>query len=394
MQVICIVNNKTILWNQNITSIGDGAFSDCSNLTSIKVSITDKALFLSNHIAAQIKKAIGKNVQLIDEEGNEITHFVIPDDVTSIYAGAFSNCRGLTSITMGRGVTSIGENAFEGCSNLTDLIISDMAAWCSVSLYYDRSHRFNIESHPLWNNRTHHIYLDGQEVIDLKIPEGVASIGDYVFYGCQNLKSVSIPKSVTSIGEEAFHGCFRLETVNISNLEAWCRISFCSNPLSYAHRLFMNGAEITNLIIPEDVTNIGSYAFLGCSQITSITIPGSVTSIGQEAFSGMTALDHVYCYAKNLPSTGADVFKDSNTEYVGTLHIPEASLRDYSITDPWRNFKNIVALTGEELPVSEIRDDLSSTRQFYTLDGKPAGKGQKGVQIVWSGGKSKKVLVK
>ena len=176
---------------------------------------------------------------------DEITY-----SVTRIGNYAFRGCTGLTSVTIPNSVTSIGENAFYNCSGLTSVTIGN----------------------------------------------SVTSIGDYAFDGCSGLTAVTIPNSVTSIGLQAFSGCSGLTKVNVTDIAAWCNIAFgsnLSNPLTYAMHLFVNGVEVTDLVIPDGVTSIGNSAFSGCSSLTSVTIPGSVTSIGSGAFfdcSGLTTV--------------------------------------------------------------------------------------------------------
>lgn len=101
-----------------------------------------------------------------------------------------------------------------------------------------------------------------------------------------------------------------MTSVNITDLDAWCKISFFddfSNPLYYAHHLFLNGAEIKDLVIPNTVTALGNYTFCGCSRLTSITIPNSLASIGNGSFSGCSGLTSV-TIPNSVTSIGSSAF--------------------------------------------------------------------------------------
>lgn len=112
----------------------------------------------------------------------------------------------------------------------------------------------------------------------------VTGIEKETFYMNSKIVSVSIPSSIKKIGEYAFRMCDGLTSVYIDDLVAWCNISFAnndSNPLSYAHHLYLNGEEIKDLVIPDGMTKIKDYVFDGGSSLTSIIIPDGVTTIGE-----------------------------------------------------------------------------------------------------------------
>ena len=130
-------------------------------------------------------------------------------------------------------------------------------------------------------------FYNARNLKSIAIPDSITSIGSHSFYACSALTEAKIPGSVDYIGNGAFFGCDALGAVRISDITKWCNVTFAShssNPVYYAKKLYVNGELLTNLVIPEGVTEIKDYAFAGCSQITRLNIPASVTSIGEGAF--------------------------------------------------------------------------------------------------------------
>ncbi len=119
------------------------------------------------------------------------------------------------------------------------------------------------------------------------IEEGITRIGRAAFCGFNDLREVYIPKTVTSIGEIVFYYCENLSAVYIEDLTAWCNIDFAdanSNPLFYGTMLVYNGNSVHHLIIPEGVKIIKKYAFLTIKYVNALTIPDSVEIIEEHAF--------------------------------------------------------------------------------------------------------------
>ena len=317
-----------------VTNIGGYAFSNCSGLTSITIP---------NSVTS-----IG-NGAFVDCSG--LTSVTIPNSVTSIGDNAFYRCSGLTSVTIGNSVTSMGDYAFGFCSGLTSITIpnsvtsiGDNAFWnCNglTAVYISDVAawcKIDFKNNPLTNYRAH-LYLNGEEITGaLVLPNSVTSIGNYAFYNCSGMTSVTIPNSVTSIGDDAFYGCSGLTSITIGN-----------SVTSIGRYAFSGCSGLTSVTIPNSVTSMGNYAFSQCSNLTSVSIGASeisTSSIGDRAFSSCQELTDVYCYGKLGKMTFAYIFDDSYIEYA-TLHVPAEYINDYKSREPWKNFKSIVALDGE-----------------------------------------------
>ena len=280
-------------------------------------------LLYAGMIAYKYKGTMATGTKITLEEGtlgigesafegcSGLTSITIPNSVTSIGYSAFSGCSGLTSITIPSSVTIIGSSAFRGCSGLTKAEFASIESLFKIKFGDD-------SSNPLYYAK--HLYINGQEVTDVVIPNSVTSIGSYAFRGCSGLTSVTIPSSVTSIGQGAFSYCSGLKSVTIPNsvtsignqafyncsgltsvtLNANYIVSKTYSSSSNLGTIF--GTQVKEYVLGDDVKGIGNQAFYKCSGLTSITIPNSVTSIGNQAFSGCSGLTSVTLNAKYIVS--------------------------------------------------------------------------------------------
>ena len=295
---------------ESVTSIGNYAFKGCSKLATViwnakkcnDISSSDTPFYYYHSSSSdnfdlrkQIKSfTFGDNVESIPASFcsgmSNLTTITIPNSVTSIGNYAFYDCSSLTSLTIGESVTSIGSYAFKGCSKLATVIwnakkINDFSSSNTPFYHYYSSISSISDNFDL-----------RQQITSFTFGDNVESIPAYLCSGMSNLTSITISNSVTSIGAYAFRDCSSLTSVNISDLTAWLNIIFgnaYSNPLYYAHNLYLNETLVTDLIVPNSINIIERFAFYNCSSLTSVTIPNSVTSIGSGAFYDCSSLTSI-----------------------------------------------------------------------------------------------------
>ena len=288
--------------------------------------------------------------------------------VTSIGEGAFFCCDKVLSASLPNSIQFIGKNAFWGCHSLDSIAIPELVTTIEPGVFADCPSLRRVilpeEITSIGNSSFNCCYsLDS-----LILPHALETIEDWVFTDCKKLSRVVIPQSLKHVGKGAFAGCSSLMSVEISDLSSWCNISFSdmsANPLCISKILVLNGEEITDLVIPEDVSFIGNYAFYPCSNLTSLTIGSQVSDIGQGAFGNCSNITSVTCYPRKVPQTGRNVFNNDAVENA-TLYVVGSAVSAYQETDPWRNFKEIVGLDIPKHQLSYYVDD--ELYRSYTLE--------------------------
>ena len=366
----CVNGRGIITFDNDITTIGEYAFYNCANLTSIRMpksvnKIKDYAFYNSGLTNIEMPN----NVTEIATRAfclTDIVNLIIPDSVTTIGGYAFSGCTSLASVTIGNGVSSIEDEAFCRCTSLTSITIPDSVTSIgdyaffecdsltsvtipdSVTSIGDQAFSYcdSLTSITIPDNVTsigYGAFVFCDSLTSVTIGNNVTSIGDYAFFECDSLTSVTIGNGVTSIGYNAFLDCNSLKRVDISDLSAWCKISFgdsSANPLCNGAKLYLNGSELTNMTIPSDITEIKQYAFSDCTSLTSVTIGNSVTSIGYSAFYSCDSLTIVYCKPTTPPTGGSSMFDSSASGR--TIYVPRNSVSAYKSASGWSDYKNYI----------------------------------------------------
>ncbi len=341
---------KSIIVNENTMFINRGVFFDCSNLNKLTIPfIGSKEGSKNEHIGYLFGISEPEKNSRITSNLKQI----IITKATDIPSYAFYNCSSLTNIEIPDGVTSIGSDAFSGCSSLNYNTFGGclyLGNEDNPYLVLIKAANKDIDSFQIHKETSiicNKALIGCTNIVTINIPQKVLSIGDNAFANITNLKNIVLSNGVKSMGTFAFSSDENLENVYYNGtIEDWCKISFgnaYSNPMSYATHIYMfdgsrgykevteivvpetiseicnhqfeGFSRVTNLVIPNSVTSIGDYAFFGCDSLTSIEIPNSVTRIGNSAFSTCINLTYVML-SDNIEYFGNDVFKNcTNIKY-------------------------------------------------------------------------------
>lgn len=314
---------------------------------------------------------------------NQLTSIVIPGNVKEVGEYAFYGCTALTSVTvLAENAPTLGENAFFCNADETAIMIPSLTAikvlegsvakykgaenWNTyaakieaavltavpytatakiprfeelqyfVGAEYVFSHTYDDETFKGEVVYVGQVTEFGNYCLQwtsalrsIVVPDGVTKLGFQAFYACQNMTNISLPTTLQNIGDIsglAFEYCSALENGHfvIKDLKWWCSLDIkgiYSNPVYYAKHIYdAEGNEITNLVIPDDVTSVGGYTFARCEGLQSVTFHDNVTYIGSNAFAYCTGLTTV-SLPKNMKKLEEYAF--SRCSHLQTVTIPE-----------------------------------------------------------------------
>ena len=340
----------SVLIPSGVITIDSNAFSGCTRLTSVSIpssvtSIGGSAFYGCTGIVSFLVDAANPNYSssddvLFDKPQTSLIKFsagksgayTIPSSVITIGSDAFSDCTGLSSVSISSGVTNIGVGAFARCTGLTGIsipasvtYIGDYAFFgCTglVSFSVDAANRnYSSLDGVLFNKpQTSLIKFPAGKSGAYTIPADVTTIGFQAFFGCTGLVSLSvdaanpnyssldgvlfnklqtlliqypagksgaytIPASVTTIGIGAFYRCTGLVSLSVDaanpNYSSLDGVVFNKLQTSLIQCPAGRSGAYT---IPSGVTSIGNYAFYGCTELTSVTFTENAPTLGSSVF--------------------------------------------------------------------------------------------------------------
>jgi hypothetical protein len=261
---------------------------------------------------------------------------VVPDDVTSIGAGAFDECDFIKSIELPDSLISINDYAFAYCEKLEDIELTDNITYIGAGAF---EYCYSITNIKIPNSVTEifeYTFLYCTSLTDIEISNNVTNIERFAFSGCESLESIDIPNNVISIEGSAFGDCSSLTEINVAENNT----EYCSNGgilfskdmtaiycypqgrnetyyeipdnVIYIGDYAFNSSKLKNIIFPNGLTSIGSFSFSDCENITAISIPNSVDEVSMGAFSGCINLETI-TLSDNISYIDSNVFSDCSS---------------------------------------------------------------------------------
>ena len=406
-------NLKTI--NTSATIIGDNAFSNCTKLDSC---------------------ILPHNLQIIGNSAFYNTgfkSFVIPNSVTQLGSGAFGSCNLLIDFTIGSGVTYLKGNPIYNCENLNKLIILDSLTplYCDFSpssysnvenFYYDygaweHTDCFYVRPGGWSEIKAKHIYIGRDVIMQNKEDYIDRDSYDYTivtkhyyseppFCGNTNIESIIFGESVQYIPNTKILSPkkYPADTQTIFYIKGFLQncanlknVILGENITNIPQYTFYNVSNITNIEIPDKIIDIEDFAFYNCSNLSSLLLGENCTSIGYFAFGNCSKLAEIRSLNTTVPNIYNNTF-NTETYLYSQVYVPITSLDLYKTDTCWGNFWNISDIESgvEEVYVDE-EDYSNALIEIYNLSGLKVGDSTEnlapGVYIKRQGRKVEKIAI-
>ena len=410
-------NLKSVAIGQNVGTIKGNAFYGCTGLTSITIPGNVEIVYgnafegCSGLTSVTLEEGIRQIYGYVFSDCTRLSEIKIPDTVTTIGLGAFFNCTSLSTVTIGSGVTSIEDNTFYKCpiTSLTNRSTVTPKIEYIRAIYDKDENKESPTIGGIYTSIGEGAFM-GTGVKTVVIPANITSIGYQAFDSCKGLAEITIPGTVKRIERGAFYNCTSLSKVTINSgveyieetafsgcpitdLDNYSGLSFNvaytsamykgeSNPVIedfytiIDNNAFQGRKELQSITIPDNIKEIGGYAFEGCSNLSTVNFgPGSkLTRIGDNAFQNCTGLTSITLpnsvttiYAAAFSSSGLtsisipdSVFQIDSQTFMGCTALSSVSIGTGVKTIGNDAFNGCTSLTSVEIPdnVTDIYDSV------------------------------------
>lgn len=267
-----------------------------------------------------------------------LPNLILPTSVQHIGVNSFQYCYGLQSVKMGNQVQSVGSSAFSSCHSIAEVDLGESPANIDGYAFYDNRALVTLKINKV-KSINYNAFENCVELKSLRIPATTTYLANSSFCSCSGLDTITvhpenavydsrdscnavirtadkalvlgccktvIPNDIASIDGYAFYGCRRLNTIVLSD-----------SLQSIGAYAFQYCSQLTSIVLPEGMQSIGTYAFYSCSQLSSVNFPESITNVGCSVFQN--------CNNLTTPVYNSTIFVCMPTSYEGAYSMAETT---------------------------------------------------------------------
>ncbi len=281
-----------IVIEEGVTSIGYGAFYNCTAATKVSIASSVTVIGGSAFRGCSALTTIGSLPEGLTEIGSYAFNgcsklagtLTVPKGVTVIKEDTFYNCKLLEEIEFQGALVSIGDQAFYGCAGLTEVVLPDTLTSIGSQLFYQCSNLVSATiPASVIDIDTRQMFYQCSGLTYVEFLCDITDFGNQMFYQCSGLTDIEIPNSVEAIGQSAFQGCTSLEAIELSE-----------NLTSIGTSVFYNCSALKYIELPAGITEVPNQAFRNCTSLEKVESLGTIVSIGMSAFRDCTVLTDVF----------------------------------------------------------------------------------------------------
>lgn len=341
-----------------IDTIGAAAFRNCDKLAAAEFATGLRSLGESAFEGSGLTEiALPQTLAAVGVwafKGSALQTLTVEEgsDTLCVRTAAFNECQYLRNLNLGNREIHLQSGAFSGCVDLREIDLTNVTE-IGAAAFKDCS--LLVEANAAGATKIGSAAFEGcTSLVDIRLGESLVELGESAFVDCSSLKHLSLPSRLEIIGRLAFAGCALEEVVIPENVREigptpfnrcsnlW-KVEFLTNKLTRLPASFLAfNQQCTSVELPESIEEIGERAFYSCGQLEQIVLKKNVKSVGDRALAACFSLVRLVCEAPTPPEChDADVFQNSGPEgeLPNIFYIPTGSLGAYERDPNWSTLK-------------------------------------------------------